>query len=448
MVLLAALGLSRPLQAKDGFIDKSGRLVIPALFDRALSFSEGLAAVQRGGKCGYVDRTGAVRIQPTFDDARRFREGRAAVKVGEKWGFIDPEGRWVKEPTYVQASGFSEGLAAVAVPIVLEPLPQEADSSGAAALPFKPRAGISLGDSTKAFRASGGWGYIDRAGALVIAHQFFEAHDFSDGRAMVRRRGGHEILATAEERARFAEDPSSLRERFAQDYEWGAEVAGFIDRTGAMAIPPRFSRAMPFREGLAWVEESAPGGRGFKGFIDPAGAPVIRLDPSALMAGPWEDWTGLDDRFGFEPVNLEVVKKWRIRPLPAHTVGAGAFREGLALVDSATGSGIHVPKWTFVDRNGTPLPVTVGERSQGFSEGLAAVKKGGPSGKTGYLDRKGTLVIPFSFKEADRFSEGLAPVRIEKRWGYVDPKGTVVIEARFEAAAPFSDGLAAVRVPD
>jgi hypothetical protein len=40
--------------ARWGYVDVMGRLVIEALYDNARPFSEGLAAVERDGKWGYI----------------------------------------------------------------------------------------------------------------------------------------------------------------------------------------------------------------------------------------------------------------------------------------------------------------------------------------------------------------------------------------------------------
>ena len=49
---------ARPSSAppvKYGFIDKSGKLVIPAAYDMTNKFSEGLAAVKVGDRWGFID---------------------------------------------------------------------------------------------------------------------------------------------------------------------------------------------------------------------------------------------------------------------------------------------------------------------------------------------------------------------------------------------------------
>ncbi len=80
---------------KCGFINRSGDKVIPAKYDYAGKFSEGLATVSirvsdngHATKTGYINQQGKMVIPAVFEDARVFNEGLAAVRVGDKWGYI------------------------------------------------------------------------------------------------------------------------------------------------------------------------------------------------------------------------------------------------------------------------------------------------------------------------------------------------------------------------
>ncbi len=64
-----------------GFIDPARRIVIPARFQSARAFSEGLAAVRQRNKWGYTDRTGQLTIPARFAAAAEFHDGLAACAV-------------------------------------------------------------------------------------------------------------------------------------------------------------------------------------------------------------------------------------------------------------------------------------------------------------------------------------------------------------------------------
>ena len=64
---------------KYGYCARNGDLAIPAQYENASIFSEGLAAVRIKGKDGFIDPTGKVVIEPRFGATSIFLEGRAAV---------------------------------------------------------------------------------------------------------------------------------------------------------------------------------------------------------------------------------------------------------------------------------------------------------------------------------------------------------------------------------
>lgn len=63
-----------------GFVDTQGAWVIPAQFEAARDFSEGMAAVQRDGLWGYIDEKGRMVISPGFNEAGDFGQGLAPVR--------------------------------------------------------------------------------------------------------------------------------------------------------------------------------------------------------------------------------------------------------------------------------------------------------------------------------------------------------------------------------
>ncbi len=80
---------------KYGYADSTGTLIIPARFDLADTFSEGLALVGQNGRFGFIDARGSFAIPAAYRHALPFRDGFAAVRNGDIWMYLDREGRQV-----------------------------------------------------------------------------------------------------------------------------------------------------------------------------------------------------------------------------------------------------------------------------------------------------------------------------------------------------------------
>lgn len=280
-----------------GFIDKTGKVVIPLMYDYALPFSEGLAAVASRGRWGFIDKTGAMIIEPQFDtldiqpdDIGGFREGLAAVSMNDRWGFIDKLGNIVIDPQYDYAFSFSEGLAAIRqndkwgyidkqgnVVIELRYDLATPFSEGAAAVYFFDGWGFinKEGDAFTGFIYSDPSifkdglapvddGFIDLDGTLIIdfldEHYYDKADSFNDGIAVVYKimqrefyygfmdRQGREIVAPQFPFIKKVQFQEGLGAIYEND-RWG-----FVDRTGKTVIPPQFENiAGDFHEGLVGV---------------------------------------------------------------------------------------------------------------------------------------------------------------------------------------------------
>ncbi len=89
------LGMVKGANGKFGAIDKQGNTVIPFQYDELWSDCEGRAAFCQDGKYGYLDAAGgdhSVVIPAQFEAASGFNNGLAAVYDGEKAYLIDWDG--------------------------------------------------------------------------------------------------------------------------------------------------------------------------------------------------------------------------------------------------------------------------------------------------------------------------------------------------------------------
>jgi WG repeat protein len=183
-----------------GFIDGSGKLLFNPGYSHAESFSEGLAAVAvgppRDAKYGFINRKGEMVIPPRFtprlgqfgtiDYLSCFAGGRAVVRIGKLWGYINKKGDFIIPPRFTHADDFSEGLASVTTE---NGETGYIDESGRWVIRLHSAGGyvFSEGLAAVVYRSERGnkLGYIDRSGKVVIEPRFDRAFPFIGGVAEV-----------------------------------------------------------------------------------------------------------------------------------------------------------------------------------------------------------------------------------------------------------------------
>jgi hypothetical protein len=191
---------------KYGFIDLNGNWVITHAYHRLYGFFDGLAAAENdNGKWGFLNKTGKVEIPFQFEFGSMFSESLAPMFSEEKYGFIDKSGKWAIKPQFTQANGFVDGLAVVKRGGVL----------------MKPEGStLIMGneDSSAQFEI------IDRKGKTVTK--------FGKGVSSVRN---------------FSEGLAAVEVK----KDSGPPLTGFIDTSGQFVIEPKFPFVGDFSDGLA-----------------------------------------------------------------------------------------------------------------------------------------------------------------------------------------------------
>jgi hypothetical protein len=236
---------------KWGFADKKGRLVIPPKFVgdyfQPPRFTEGLAPVifssmfpgsqsfvGIGAKFGYIDKTGEYVIKPIYDKAINFQEGLAAVTVDGKEGFINTKGEVVIPLIYKLALSFENGYAIV----VMNDKYSFIDKSGNNPFNKQFDSLSEFSDGLARFEEGGKYGFIDINGNVVIKPfitpgsviDWIGGNEFSEGLCAVK----------------FGYDPNKKDEFDNGKY-------GYINKTGKVVINPIFNSANGFKNGRAVV---------------------------------------------------------------------------------------------------------------------------------------------------------------------------------------------------
>jgi len=230
--------------SKFGFIDQTGKEIIPIQYTTALNFNEGLSLVKVDSVWGYIEKEGLddqlfiynegistskKRMNPNlnkqlnkYEKIGNFYEGAAWAIRKNKYGFIDDNGKEFIPAIYDRAYIFAEGLASVKKGNKWGYI----NKSNSIKITYKYDWALPFSEGLASVQINNKWGYIDKSGKLLIDTVYEAAWRFSEG------------LAAAQYKGRW----------------------GFIDKKGDFVIEPKYMRVYPFINGLgaATLDDEGP----------------------------------------------------------------------------------------------------------------------------------------------------------------------------------------------
>ena len=306
----------QPFQEKDkyGFKDSNDKIVIPAKYDGAYDFSEGLAPVLSDGKWGYIDEKDNLVVPFKYDAAFLFNENLAAVKLNGKTGFIDMKGREVIALKFDDGSywGFNEGLAGVKLNGKFGFI----DYKGNEVIPFKYDEIMPFSESLVAVKEGDKWGFIDKKGGTVISFKYEEASVFNEDVVRVKLNGRYGYVNKSDKTVipfKYEDGGSMFEDGYAIvcSGKAFADTCGMIDKTDKVIVPLKYDWLWSFNEGLAAVKQDDKWG-----FVDKKGVEVIPLKYDVV-------------RRDFDGITIEAERngrRWRVYLNGGETdLGAGTF---------------------------------------------------------------------------------------------------------------------------
>lgn len=312
-----------------GYINGSGKMVIPADYETAYNFSCGWAMVKEDGEAMYIDANGiSAKNLPEADTYysyfyynmvtfkidglqgkwdNNFKEVIPAeyksigintdaglmwfTEDGKEYGFINEQGKQVIEPKFNYCSSFEDGICVVAV-----------DKNT---------------DSGTEIR----YGVIDTKGEYLIRPQKEEIFNMGEGRIAfynsttkkwgIWDKNGNEILPATYDDINAISCGLALVEKNSK--------YGYIDKNGNEVIAPLYVGAMDFVENLAWIQKS-PDSR--VELIDKNGEVVLQLEEEEYPQGMFHN--------GLCPIYNEEDQECRYIDKNGNVVYAWESKNGLA----------------------------------------------------------------------------------------------------------------------
>lgn len=233
-----------------GFIDKTGRFVIPPTFEDAYGFSNGLAAVEiTSGEWGYVDTSGTILLRG-YTWAHDFdQDGYAIVEKGDTQGVINKQGHYVI-PSQFNAIGGGDEL----YPVRINRLYGLMNTQGELVQTYQYENMSYFKDELALAELNSKWGYVDKLGNLVISVATDVGFHFQDGLAWQQHQGTCYYIDTSG-RTRLVMSGLSEVTSFSSGYARGksGHFYGFFDKTGQIILPFEYRDAVPLSEGIGLV---------------------------------------------------------------------------------------------------------------------------------------------------------------------------------------------------
>ena len=403
-------------------------------WDDLKEFSEGLAGVSLDGQWGFIETNGniAVNLQRDWKYAFPFQDGLAQVDVGGgNYDFVARTGQTL-------VSSRQRGSEAEAVwPRVLMTSSDRHLTFSYGLIPV----GSKLGK----------WGFMNKAGRLVVPPKWDGVMDFHEGLARVKiyDSARHSRTGFIDTNGLIAiplqwDDAISFSEGLAMVISNG--LCGFIKHTGEVAIAPEWDSCESFHGGFALASKQ------FRfGVIDQNGRTVIQPEFTGFeLANPIlvlrERKFGVIDKTG----NIAGGLWWDSVKYPLSTMAGGSRDSAEFWPNPGKDYSLRVErdgKWGLIDNNGSIVVQPMWEEVDFFESNLASVKQ---DGKWGLIDRTGKLVIKPQWEavRSQLLAENIVAAKQSGKWGLFDITGKAVAQPQWDELSSFSEGLSAARLND
>jgi hypothetical protein len=397
--------------------------------------AHGLYAVKENSRFGYMDGTGKVVVPPSFDYAWDFKDGMGRFKHNGKYGFLNERGEIAIKNEFAYADDFKDGFARV----------NTKDTT-------------MLDLHYDGYSLQSEWTFVDKSG-LVFSERFAQAEYLKDGFAQVKDNPSYDtpwsyITLKAGQLTREDHNTEAIFSYNGHDTAPASDPStlkiGTINKKEEWVIQPSFDAMEPYSEGLA----AAKKGNQF-GYIDQTGKWVyqqitsihdnyfLNADFKPFSNGMAVVRTGKDS-YAYVKSNGEIAFKQKFK-------SAGQFNpEGYAVVGTESGTGLIDKEGNFVVKpNVDIVAIEKGilifkANSRVGAKNLTMQKEVVPAlydnieivgnllrlnnkGATyGYIDHNGAFAITPQYEMAWEFKNGKAIVQQKEKYFYIDKRGKVI----------------------
>lgn len=363
-----------------GYMDYSGNIIIPAVYEQLGFFKEGLAFAVKDGLYGYIDKGNRIIVPFQFEAGSDFENGRAIVEKKGKAGMIDRSGNVIFPFEFQDLGQISEGLV------------------------------YGLKDSLYA--------YYDNNYNVRIPERFVEAYEFSNGIAKVQvgdyqayiDQFGSYMVAAGYPKISFYNDSLLVF----TDEE--SELEGIIRKNFHIVVPAQFDVIGQLSLDRALVVKDE-----MIGYLDGKGNIIIQpqfdVFPNYLKRGQFNSNLAvikLKGKFGIIDKSGKIV-------IPATYSEIGDIS---SLIAFTKGKG-----WGYIDLSNKVIIQPEFEFAESFKDGLAIVEK---MTLQGVINSKKEIVIPIEYTSVSKLTKDLFLVSNGSKFGVISEKGEILVPLSYQ----------------
>lgn len=269
---------------KWGYLDTSGKELIPAIYWNAGDFSEGLAPVRVGGRYGYINADGNLQIAARFDFAEPFLNGLGKVWLGGKPFFVDKKGKQTYKDSFIKINGFQDGSE---------------------------RAIVTLHETNYESWEQARVGLIDRNGKFWIDSIFADIEKWTENHYICRYRQADSVVVATARHDTYA-------------YTTSFPAICVLDSNGKVIIPPGLFKSIKRSDNqLALVEAIGETSRNDLKYVGLSGEVVVFPPERRFSEGKFQ-FVWSEQRAAGSLITVPF-EQWKKRGYPMTAIQAGWF---------------------------------------------------------------------------------------------------------------------------
>ncbi len=370
-----------------GFMDYSGKLIIPATYDQLGFFHEGLAFAANNGKYGFINKKNELVISFEYDAVGDFINGRAIVEKNEMMGMIDRSGNIVFPIEFSDLDIASEDLIFARK----DSLYAFYDWNFNLRIPEKYTEVFPFEDNLAKVKIGTKEGFIDAYGTIVVPAGYENVSFFTDSLLIFQEKDMYGLMTKNCQVVVGAvyDHIGKLKENRALVTK--GNTLGYIDGLGKLVIPTNFevypncNERAQFNLGYSIVKQ-----KGKLGVIDVMGKVVVP--------------------FGFSNVG-------EIASIMSFTKGTS---------------------WGFMDLKGKEVLAPIYDFANSFNKNMAIVEK---NGFQGIIDITGKELLPIAFESVEHFSNNFILVGLDDEYGLYSQDLKLIVPVKYEQIRQLSNEL-------